>query len=58
MYEMSGLQLYEMNEKLGYRYESIKLKMDPNQSERAERLINAIKFLAESYGAKIKESGF
>ena len=56
--ELSGLQIYEMNEKLGYRYESIRLKMDPNQKERAERLINAIKFLAESYGAKIKKSGF
>lgn len=58
IYELSGLQIYEMNEKLGYRYESIRLKMDPNQKERAERLINAIKFLAESYGAKIKKSGF
>jgi hypothetical protein len=58
IYEMSELEIYEMNEKLGYRYESIKLKMDPNQKERAERLINAIKFLAESYGAKIKKTGF
>jgi hypothetical protein len=58
LHEMSELQIYEMNAKFGYDFEGIKLKKDPNQKERADRLIKAITFLAESYGAKIKKSGF
>ena len=56
--EMSTFDVHLLNEKVGYTIDSIKLKKDEEQTVRAERLMNALKFLAEEYGAILKSSGF
>jgi len=41
-----------------YQWKEIRLSKFPSQKERSERLIHAIKFLAQKYVSVLKETGF
>jgi hypothetical protein len=56
--DQSSWDNHLMGEKHQWSWDSIRLYEDESQKERADRLINAFKFLANKYGSVLKESGF
>ena len=57
-YDRSGISTYQPAVSQKGLCDSIRIAQNSETSERAKRLIKAIQFLAESYGAKIVDSNF
>ena len=57
-YDRSGISTYQPKVSQKGICDSIRIAQNSETSERAKRLIKALQFLAESYGAKIVDSNF
>lgn len=56
--EYSALASWELSERLGFKFDSLRLKEDPDQDNRADRIVKALEYLANKYYAKLKKSSF
>jgi hypothetical protein len=56
--EYGAFESWEISERVGFKFDSIRLKEDPDQDNRADRIVKALEYLANKYYAKLKKSSF